>query len=196
MIITEYVVLLLMTIFSFFVGGIPTGYLLAKWYGVSDIRAHGSGNIGASNIGRVIGWWAFLIVFIIDAAKAALVIYAAQKIGIANEWLLCVAFAIVLGNCFSPFLHFNGGKGVATLMGIVGVFCPFILCCAVVVWLIILIITRTPAIASVTTLFTLSFLSYFFLSFSFIFFFFLSSFIILWRHKKNFQIFENMRFRL
>jgi acyl phosphate:glycerol-3-phosphate acyltransferase len=180
----------ILCILSFLVGAIPSGYLLAKWYGITDIRTVGSGNIGASNLGRALGWKAFVIVFSLDALKAAAILLYAQTYNLSNEWLIIIAFATLLGNCFSPFLGFNGGKGVATLIGVVGVFSPFVMFCAVAIWLLILALTHIPAIASLCTLSTLPFLSYLFMPFYLIPFLIVASLIVFWRHKKNLQLLD------
>lgn len=182
------ILLCILAVFSFLVGAIPSGYLLAKFWGISDIRNFGSGNIGASNIGRTLGWKAFVLVFFFDALKAGGVLVYAQIFHFSNEQLLVVAGAILLGNCYSPFLGFNGGKGVATLMGIVGVFSLLLMFYAILFWLTILIITRIPAVASISMVCILPLLSYFFMLFSLIPFLLIAVVVIVWRHKKNFKL--------
>lgn len=188
MILNDGIVVCFLCGLSFLVGAIPSGYLFAKWYGITDIRNIGSGNIGASNVGRMLGWKAFVTVFLLDASKAALMLLYAQTFNFSNVFLMCIAFFLLLGNCFSPFLGFNGGKGVATLMGIMGALSPLVMICAAVTWLIIVFLTKVPAIASVCTLCMLPFLSYFLIPFSFIPFLLIASFIVFYRHKKNFQL--------
>lgn len=189
MIVSSYITGLFLLVIAFFVGAIPSGYLLAKWYGIGDIRTIGSGNIGASNLGRVLGWKAFVIVFFLDALKAALMLFYAQAVGVAMVWLSLVALASLLGNCFSPFLGFSGGKGGATLMGIVGAFSPFTMFCGAFAWLTFLAVTQIPAVASVCTLCLLPIFSYLFLPFALIPFLVVASLIVCWRHKRNFQSF-------
>lgn len=188
MTLNNVIVFIGLCVIGFFVGGIPSGYLFAKWYKIDDIRTVGSGNIGASNIGRILGRTAFVIVFLLDAIKAILFLLYTKSCIYSFVLVAVVGLVLLLGNCFSPFLQFNGGKGVATLLGIVGVFSPIVMCCAVVVWLIVVVLTKVPAIASVCTLCTLPFLSYYFISFSFIPFLLVASLIILWKHKKNFKL--------
>ncbi|RTL07435.1 glycerol-3-phosphate acyltransferase [Candidatus Dependentiae bacterium] len=188
MMINKFIIFIFICLLSFLVGAIPSGYLFAKWYGISDVRTIGSGNIGASNVGRALGWKAFIMVFLLDALKAIIVLLWAQLFVSSFILLVIIAFGVLIGNCFSPFLQFNGGKGVATLMGIIGVFSPLVMCCAVVIWLIAVALTKVPAIASLCTLCTLPFLSYCFISISFIPFLLAASFIVLWRHKQNFKL--------
>jgi glycerol-3-phosphate acyltransferase PlsY len=114
---------------AYLLGSIPTGLLIARSRGI-DLRKIGSGNIGATNVGRALGRKYFFIVMLIDAVKAAAPTLAASlvagrephTVGLHLLWL-ATPVAVVLGNVFSVFLKFKGGKGVATGAGIVlGVF--------------------------------------------------------------------------
>jgi len=100
----------------FVVGSIPTGVLVARKKGV-DLRQVGSGNIGATNVGRALGRkWAALVL-VADAGKGALGVLVAERL-FAEAWLPAFAgFAAVLGQVFSVFLRGRGGKGVATSLG-------------------------------------------------------------------------------
>ncbi len=113
---------------AFLAGSIPFGLLIAKSKGV-DIRAHGSGNIGATNVGRVLGKRFGFACFFLDALKGALpVVIAGLVVGLwgrplegiasADAWLwLAVGMLALLGHMFSPWIGFKGGKGVATGFG-------------------------------------------------------------------------------
>ncbi|MEX0775740.1 MAG: glycerol-3-phosphate 1-O-acyltransferase PlsY [Phycisphaeraceae bacterium] len=118
---------LLWTVVGYWCGSLPFGYLIARLRGV-DIREHGSGNVGATNVGRVLGrkWGA--LCFILDVLKGLLpVLIAGIVLGYANRgdlarpeawrWL-AVALAAVLGHMFPVWLGFRGGKGVATGLGV------------------------------------------------------------------------------
>ncbi len=118
---------------SFLLGSIPFGLLIAKMYGVDNLRGQGSGNIGATNVARVIGFWpAGFLTFFLDALKG-LVIAAPIKFGWigagaipnSNFFLWGIGLVAMLGHCFSPWLKFNGGKGVATTFGVIGLLAPF-----------------------------------------------------------------------
>lgn len=97
---------------AFLLGSLPTGFLVGKYLGV-DIRTLGSGNIGTTNIGRILGKRAGLVTFIGDLLKGLLAVVALRSV--VNPAFL--ALAAVTGHCFSPFLRFRGGKGVATAFG-------------------------------------------------------------------------------
>jgi len=132
---------------AFVAGSIPFGVIVAKRRGV-DIRAHGSGNIGATNVGRVLGARAGIAVLLLDAAKGALPVALALRVG-AGEWTqVATGAAAILGHCFSPLLGGRGGKGVATAFGVFVVLAPLASAVAVVVFAIVARATRVPALGS------------------------------------------------
>lgn len=102
---------------AYLFGSIPFGLLIARARGV-DLRAVGSGNIGASNVGRALGRRWAVVVLALDAAKGLLPVWAAQRLGL-NPWMQAGAgLAAVCGHNFSLFLRGRGGKGVATSLGV------------------------------------------------------------------------------
>jgi glycerol-3-phosphate acyltransferase PlsY len=143
------------------IGSIPTGYLLARAAGV-DLRSTGSGNIGATNLGRVLGTRAFLLCFALDAAKGLAPPLAAGlwmglagrfdvPVGAAMAWLGVMAAPIV-GHIFCPWLGFKGGKGVATGLGaLLGVFPVLTVAglAALAVWIGVFARWRIVSLASV-----------------------------------------------
>ncbi|MGE4232004.1 MAG: glycerol-3-phosphate acyltransferase [Bacteriovoracia bacterium] len=102
---------------AYFFGSIPFGVLIAKLWGISDVRKKGSGNIGATNVVRSAGWLAGALTFLFDGLKGFLPSY------LFSEWFtgkldpVVYGVAGVLGHCFSMFLSFAGGKGVSTALG-------------------------------------------------------------------------------
>ena len=109
---------ILVVLLGFLVGSFPTAYLVGRWRRGIDIRGAGSGNPGATNIGREVGIAAGIVVLGVDAAKGAIAIVAGQQLGLPVLALYFTALAAVLGHNFSPFLKFRGGKGGATVLGI------------------------------------------------------------------------------
>jgi len=145
---------------AYLVGSIPFGYLVARAKGI-DIRAHGSGNIGATNVGRVLGKRLGRMVFFLDFAKGALpVAIAGYALGMipatstdtgAHAAWACVALATILGHVFPIYLRFKGGKGVATTFGALLALWPFVtIPCAIamIAWVITLKLTRYVSVAS------------------------------------------------
>ena len=121
---------------SYLVGAIPTGYLFAKYFFDVDITKEGSGNIGATNSARVLGGVKyFFLIFLLDAGKAfGLLFYftGGRRDGLmysdfypyGDSIIVVMAMMIIIGNSYSCFLNLRGGKGVATLIGIIAVLAP------------------------------------------------------------------------
>lgn len=130
---------------SYFCGTLPSAIAVAKSKGV-DITSFGSGNPGASNVGRALGTKYFVIVMLMDAAKGA--IPTAVMLGDRHVAYLCGAAAI-LGHVFPVTRGFRGGKGVATGAGVVLALHPFILLAAFASWMILSKLTGKASIASI-----------------------------------------------
>lgn len=117
-------IIILTSIFSFLCGSIPTGYLIIKkLYGI-DIRTKGSGNIGSTNVKRIAGTKISIITQIIDISKGilpvGLAIYLSKTIELplsSDIYVSIIAISVILGHNYTPFLYFNGGKGVNTTLG-------------------------------------------------------------------------------
>jgi len=140
-------------VLSFLIGSIPFGLLVAKIYGVENLREQGSGNIGATNVTRVVGFWpAGFITFLLDALKGVLII-APIKLGWVPEGILpgsslffwSMGLLAMLGHCFSPWLKFNGGKGVATTFGVIGLLAPWSALVGGLVFGLVFVATRVGA---------------------------------------------------
>src|SRR6476659_9663907 len=99
---------------SFLLGAIPWGYIAGKVRGGIDLRTVGSGSTGATNVLRTLGARASATVFILDFLKGLVPVLAAKMLGFEPEWQAVAAVATVAGHCWSPFIQFKGGKGVAT----------------------------------------------------------------------------------
>ena len=127
---------------AYLIAGIPFGYLLAKKFAGVDIKEEGSGNIGATNVLRVVkeqdpklAKKLGAITLFLDAIKGAVVILVAIMLGAPEGVLWTIAVLAVVGHCFSAFLFFEGGKGVATGFGVLLVMMPIPALIAIVVWL-------------------------------------------------------------
>ncbi|MBS1259383.1 MAG: Glycerol-3-phosphate acyltransferase [Candidatus Scalindua arabica] len=143
-------------IISYLIGGIPFGYVIAVAKGI-DIRTEGSGNIGATNVGRVLGKKYGLIIFVLDMLKGFIVVFfvptvvsSAVNIPTTTGNLLVVlcGFCAVLGHAFPVFLNFKGGKAVATSFGVFIWLVPISIGIAFGVWLITVIVTRYVSLGS------------------------------------------------
>jgi glycerol-3-phosphate acyltransferase PlsY len=146
----------LLVMLGFGAGSIPFGAIVARWIAGVDIQAHGSGNIGATNVARVLGLVPGLIVLALDAAKGALPTALALGCSGDVQTALATGAAAILGHCFSPFLGFRGGKGVATTFGVFLVLTPGLAALAMLVFLGVVAATRVPALGSLTAVATLA----------------------------------------
>lgn len=138
---------------AYLIAAIPVGVVLGRLRGV-DIRAVGSGNIGATNAARALGARLGLVVLVLDVAKAALpVVLARQSFALGPydaTGLAAVAMAAVLGHIFPVYLGFRGGKGVACALGVFVALDPPVALGALIMYVQTLVLTRTSAIGSLT----------------------------------------------
>ena len=128
-------------ILAYLIGGIPFGMLLAKKYAGVDVKESGSGSIGATNVLRVVkekdpklAKKLGIATLALDAFKGVFVLVIAYFIGLSEATLWGIAVLAVVGHCFSPYLNFEGGKGIATGMGVMMFMLPLETIIALVVW--------------------------------------------------------------
>jgi len=126
---------------AYLVGGIPFGLLLAKKFAGVDVKASGSGSIGATNVLRVVKESNPALAkklggatLALDALKGIVVLAVAYFLGLSEATLWGIAVLAVIGHCFSPYLNFEGGKGIATGMGVMAFMLPIETIIALVVW--------------------------------------------------------------
>lgn len=143
-------------IISFLCGSIPTGYLITKKLCGIDIRTKGSGNIGSTNVKRIAGTKISIITQIIDILKGTipviLAICLAKTISLpvsTNAYLSIIAIAVILGHDYTPFLAFNGGKGVNTTLGAFLLLAPIATLTGVAIHLILRLFTSIVSIRSI-----------------------------------------------
>lgn len=138
----------LLLIASFFLGSIPFGLIVGKLWGSVDVRRHGSGNIGASNVMRTVGKGAAAVVLVFDVLKGATPVMAARSLEL-SEWIVALSgLCAVAGHIWSVFLSFNGGKGIATTLGVVLAVDWRLGLSLFLVWLLVLVLTRYISVAS------------------------------------------------
>ena len=134
---------ILLYLSAYLLSAVPFGFILAKIFAGVDVRKEGSGNIGATNVLRVLKEKAphlakklTIITFILDALKGVVILLIAMTLGAEPAVLWMIAVLSVVGHCFSPFLAFEGGKGVATGFGVLLVLLPVPSLIAITTWLI------------------------------------------------------------
>lgn len=134
---------------AFLCGSIPFGLLLVKLAGKGDVREHGSGNIGATNVSRVGGKALGVVTLLLDIAKGFLPVFLAKRAGVGAELLALMALAAVLGHVFTPWLKFQGGKGVATALGVLVATDPQMVLAPMAMFLFALWLTRHVSLGSI-----------------------------------------------
>ena len=138
-------------VLSYLLGAIPIGVFAARLVGGDDPRRSGSRNIGFTNVLRVAGKTAGALTLLGDVGKGALAVIGARLVSGsgADEWILAAGGAAILGHVFSIFLHFHGGKGVATALGVWLAIDPIIGGVLILVWLTSLALWRTSSLAAI-----------------------------------------------
>jgi glycerol-3-phosphate acyltransferase PlsY len=155
--LTRLLLVLACLVVAFLIGSIPFGLILGRVFFRSDIRESGSGNIGAANAARTYGRGAGIAVFVLDALKGILAVVVTKALasaahldplvienGIAPE----AAFMAVLGHCYSPWLGFKGGKGVATFFGVLCALSGYSIAIFAVVWIAVILRTGYASLSS------------------------------------------------
>jgi len=141
----------LLVIFSlvpfYLIGAIPVGQIIAKRRGI-DITTQGSGNVGAINVARALGWKTGLLVLALDVIKGAMAALLAGILTQADWYTNLAALSVVCGHCFSIPGKFKGGKGVATAFGAILVLVPPVALTSLAIYIFLFAATRLPSVAS------------------------------------------------
>jgi glycerol-3-phosphate acyltransferase PlsY len=134
---------------AYLIGAIPVGYVVARLTGGVDIRASGSGNIGATNVLRTLGKGAAIGTLIGDIAKGFLAVSVARAFDASPAWAATGAVLAIAGNCWPVFLRFRGGKGVATGFGAFLALAPWATAPAALVFAVVVATFRYVSLGSV-----------------------------------------------
>jgi glycerol-3-phosphate acyltransferase PlsY len=146
---------------AYLLGSIPFGYLAVRVAGGGDIRLRGSGNIGATNVTRVAGWFPGVLTLLLDAGKGYLAVWLAQRVtGGSIRWMVLAALLALAGHLFPIWLGFRGGRGVATGVGVFLPICWQAVIVAIIVWIAVVAFWRYVSLASVTAAASLPLLVY------------------------------------
>lgn len=136
---------------SYLVGAIPASYLAARLFRGIDLREHGSRNLGATNLYRVLGWRFAVPVALFDIAKGTVpVLLFAPRLSDSQLVALGCGILAVVGHVYSVFVRFRGGKGVATAAGVMLALTPAALGVAALVWLVLVYLTGYVSVGSIS----------------------------------------------
>lgn len=146
---------------SYLLGAIPTSHLVSRLFAGIDLREHGSGNLGATNLYRVLGWKYAIPVALFDIAKGAIpVLLFAPQVSDSELFAVACGVAAILGHVFSVFVRFKGGKGVATAAGVMLGLTPVALGVAAIVWILVVLLTGYVSLGSIAAAAVLPFAVY------------------------------------
>jgi acyl phosphate:glycerol-3-phosphate acyltransferase len=152
-------IVILILLLTYFIGSIPTAWIVGKLFGgaLYDIRDHGSGNVGTTNVIRNLGWLPGLITFLVDSLKGFAVVFwmpvlIAPPMEYETARVLLSAIALI-GHTFPVYINFRGGKAVATTVGIIFAFRWEIGLICMAVFLVALLISRQSGVASMSAAF-------------------------------------------
>ncbi len=177
----------LLAIFAYFLGAVPFGLLLGRMFADVDVRELGSGNIGATNVNRVLGKKLGAATLLCDVLKGTVSVALAKVLlpdqPIEAAW---IGFAAFLGHCFPIYLRFNGGKGVATMFGILLPVSWIAALVSLAVWIAVVKITRVSALGAVSAAMIIPVcIAYFEQSLAIAGIFAMVMIIVLVRHREN-----------
>ena len=198
-----YLIIALCAVGAYIVGATPFGYWISKARGI-DIRKHGSGNIGATNVFRVVGKKTGVLVLGLDVLKGFVPVwiggqiiaaYTPEGLGDAEQWRsgasVLLALATIVGHNYTFWLGFKGGKGIATSAGAMLAFLPIVLATSLATWILTLYFSGYVALASIAaalsippTTFVLGWISGE-MNYPVIFFGVFASIMAIWRHRSN-----------
>ncbi len=146
-------------ILAYLLGSIPFGYLIVRWQKGVDVRNTGSGSTGATNVMRNLGIAGFIATFLLDVGKGAFAVLLASRLTSRSpnwipllgdpRWIAGASVCAILGHCFPVWLKFHGGKGVATGVGVFIALAPLQVLLVLVVFAVIVAVTRYISLGSI-----------------------------------------------
>ena len=176
--------IIFVSILAFFIGGIPFGLIIGKVFKKIDIREYGSHNIGATNVGRVIGKKYAILTFLLDGLKSFLpVFFAKYYFGI--HFATYIAFFVIMGHIFSPWLKGKGGKGISSLMLALLAIDYVLFLIMALTWLLCFKITKISALSALLSTFIMLVSSFFVVERFCFFVLFVVSCVVFYAHRSN-----------
>jgi len=183
-------------VIAYLLGSIPTAVWVGKTFFHVDVREHGSGNSGATNTLRVLGKKPGFIVLLIDVLKGFCAVFLARYFGLSLMehadfyalYQLGLAVCVVLGHIFPLFAQFKGGKGVATILGVLIALQPQAALIAFSIFVVVFVLTKYVSLGSILAAISYPFIVYFFVPYTsdvYVYFSFMVMLLIIFTHKKN-----------
>lgn len=177
----------LLILAAYLIGSIPFGYIFTRLFRQTDIRQHGSGNIGATNVLRLGGWQAAIPVLLLDLGKGSAAVLLARHFSSENAVVLAAALAVLLGHCFPLFLKFKGGKGAATGIGLLIPLSGKVCAAVVLLAIFVIVLTRFVSLGSITGALSLPLFMLFFDDWLYLVFGAAMALLVIFRHRENIE---------
>jgi glycerol-3-phosphate acyltransferase PlsY len=176
---------ILVLILSYLLGSVPIGFLVGDYLLGVDIRQHGSGNIGATNVFRILGIGPGLVVFVGDLAKGVIPVLAGKELG-GSLLALLAGLAAIIGHNWSLFLGFKGGRGVATGAGVIFALSPLVGLIAFFLWAAVVMLSRYVSLGSIVATMAVPVLMFILHQpWSYVLFGVVIAILIVYRHRPN-----------
>ena len=141
---------ILAAVIGYLLGNTPSGVLIARIYGIADIRKHGSGNTGTTNVLRTLGWLPSVLTLVCDCLKGFVACMVGKALG-GDLGMLIGGFCAILGHDFPVFFGFKGGKGIATSLALIIAINPWLALAELFTEIIVVAVTRYMSVASLVT---------------------------------------------
>jgi len=133
---------------AYLLGTFPSAFIIGKIFGGLDIRATGSGNVGAMNTAREVGILPGVLTLLLDLLKALFAVYLATRLGTCSYMPLIAGLLVILGHNYNVFLKFKGGKGLASLAGVLMIISPIIILYLMILYLILIFLVKNTNAAA------------------------------------------------
>ena len=141
---------ILSAVIGYLLGNIPSGVLIGRAFGISDVRKHGSGNSGTTNVLRTLGWLPSVLTLVCDCLKGFVACMVGKALG-GDLGMLIGGFCAILGHDFPVFFGFKGGKGIATSLALIIAINPWLALAELFTEIIVVAVTRYMSVASLVT---------------------------------------------
>lgn len=173
---------------AYVLGSVPSGLLIGRIFWQTDLREHGSCNIGATNAFRTLGRTAALLIFTADALKGVAGVWLGSYFTIEPSAMVLGGIMAIIGHNWSIFLGFKGGKGVATGLGVIAMLMPTVTFIVFVLWVVVVYLTRYVSLASVLAATAVPILAYIeALPADHLLFALVAAVFVVYRHKSNIE---------
>ncbi|CAL7961831.1 Glycerol-3-phosphate acyltransferase [Alphaproteobacteria bacterium] len=176
---------LVLVMLSYVIGSILNGIIIAKIAGLGNLRKQGSGNVGATNVTRIGGKKLGIITAILDCLKGWIAVYITQNFAHSGYIVALAGYMVVVGHVFSIFDKFNGGKGVATSIGVFFALDWHLCIVAITIWLILFLLFKISSLSSLVSIFCTAVVSYFTTSRINSLFITIIALLIIYTHRSN-----------